>query len=401
MACILKAPTARSRGVVTFTTPERDKAILADPAIETAVRALKDRWVVGLHHHWHDFAFRHNPLFDFNLAGEDNLSTEDGSDFPVIRLDACNFVPDCFVPASGEKFWDVLYISRAVFFKGIEPLFRTVRTLYDRGHFFRILHICPVPPPDIACSNSEADPRRVYDELFSEEEQKLFNFLTINFRYPFPFDLETLAFFYRSSRVFAHFTPDERRCRVAAYAWATGLPVIAMPSVGTLLPAALQVEPYYFRVDREADFPDRIVAAVSAADLRRDTDAPRREVCARFTKPELEARLPRLFGSLGYEFEPSAMSLENLDIRLGRHHGLGAGPNSVPQSLADFIEFLRRAPDREIAGHLASVDPELAIAEEARADSAPTAVPASDEARAEPKRTRAWGHRIGQIFRKS
>jgi hypothetical protein len=57
--------------------------------------------------------------------------------------------------------------------------------------------------------------RDTYEKLFSDAEQDRFNLLTLDFRYPFPFDLPTLAHFYRSSRVFAHFALDDPEMTLA------------------------------------------------------------------------------------------------------------------------------------------------------------------------------------------
>src|SRR5438445_662701 len=111
MATILKAPSGSSRGVVVLTTPERDRVIFEQPDARTALEGLKARWVVGLHHNWHDWEFRYEPVFDFSMAGDGDLVEVDGRDVPLVELDACNFVPPYFSPG-GEDFWDVLYVAR-------------------------------------------------------------------------------------------------------------------------------------------------------------------------------------------------------------------------------------------------------------------------------------------------
>lgn len=237
MACILRAPSDEGdKGVIVFTTPERDRVISGDAALRASIEQLKSRWLVGLHHNWHDHAFTYDPLFDFSMAGEGDLVTVDGSEVPLVTLDACNFVPPEFEPG-GTKFWDALYVARPVAFKGMPQFLDCVRALYDAGHMLRILCVCPMPSGELA-----ADPGVLgtleddYVKRFSYAERRLFSLLTLRHDYPFPLDLPTLAHLYRSSRAFVHFAPDERRCRVAGYAWAAGLPVVAMASVGSLLP---------------------------------------------------------------------------------------------------------------------------------------------------------------------
>ena len=368
MACILKVPQPGSAGVVTFTTAERDQAINAHPSTRAAIAALKPRWVIGLHHNWHDHAFHYDPLFDFSMAGEKDLTEVDRADVPLVTLDACNFVPDCFGPGQAEPWWDLLYVARPVFFKGFGQFLASVRQLYDRGNRLRVLCIAPVPPPSMT-GETVTDVRERYDELFSPSEQELFNLLTLDFRYPFPFDLPTLAHFYRSSRAFVHFAPDERRCRVAAYAWATGIPVIGMESVGSLLPPSLRHPPFFHCVDRYEQFPDRILEALEATSIEADFGPARREVTPPETLQRLFARLHEITDQVAPTVPATGGAFEGLDIRLGRHHGLASGTNAVAMKVGEFASLLADDEPRVAEAVRLTSDPEVALS----ADTAPVA----------------------------
>src|ERR1041384_6685734 len=274
MACLLRAPVA-GPGVVSLTTQERDRVVRKDPKIAALLRDLRQKWLIGLHHNWHDHAFRYDPLYDFSMAGEGDLTEETGLPVPLVPLDACNFAPGCFAPApKAEKFWDLLYVARAVFFKRIPEFLACIRTLYDDGERLRVLFLCPVPPEvQTGKDDTVLDVRALYESMFSLEEQERFTLIATDLRYPFPFDMQTLAFFYRSSRVFAHFASDERRCRVASYAWASGMPVVAMAPVASLLPASLRKPPYFFEATSFSDFPDLIIRAREASAGTVDTAA--------------------------------------------------------------------------------------------------------------------------------
>jgi hypothetical protein len=360
MACILKAPGDRDKGVVVFTTQERDQVIKREPRVEERVRGLKERWVVGLHHNWHDHDFAYDDLFDFSMAGEGDLIERSGREVPLITLDACNFVPEAFAAPGGDRFWDLLYVARPVLFKGFREFFTSVRRLYDDGRQLRVLCLCPMPPYRKEDEVTVLyDVRQLYEELFNEEERKTFTLLTLDFDYPFPFDLESLAHFYRSSKAFVHFAPDERRCRVAAYAWVTGLPVVAMEPVGSLLPPELRRPPFFYEAESYGAFPERIVEAVEAAAA--DFAEPRGHFLETDTRTKLRRQLCERFPDAGLGSD-DGYSLEVLGIRLGRHHGLVPGPNQVPASLASLVDVLadedrvRRAVDQ-------ARDPELALAE--------------------------------------
>jgi glycosyltransferase involved in cell wall biosynthesis len=361
MASILRAPTDQSCGVMVVTTPERDHQIKKSPALRASIERLKGRWLVGLHHNWHDWHFKYDPLFDFSMAGDGDLKEVGGREFPRIPMDACNFVPNTFRPGTGEKFWDILYVARAVFFKRIPEFFQVIRQLYDQGHKYRVLLICPVPPYDRKQKKTVFYKiRESYDRMFSETEKNLFNLLTIEYRYPFPFDLDTLAHFYRSSRIFVHTADDERRCRVASYAWASGLPIVGMECVTGLLPAEVRHPPYLYEAKSYENFPELIVSALSNTSHDFDQKIMRETFSESSTPDKLDRRLEEVAGERGLPYQLGGLSRTNLSIRLGRHHDGIQGPNSLKTSLPELVDWLA-LNDGRLSDFLGMEDPESAI----------------------------------------
>jgi hypothetical protein len=361
MACLLKTPGTSEKGVLVFTTQERDNVIAADSGLRDAIESLKERWAVGLHHNWHDHEFRRDPLFDFSMAGQGDLV---GDPVPLVTLDACNFVPPEFRPG-GKPFWDLLYVARPVFFKGLDHFLDAVRALFDSGRRDRVLCVCAMPPYDPAEKATVFyGLEDAYLERFSRDERQLFTLLTLRYDYPFPLDLPTLAYLYRSSRVFAHFAPDERRCRVAGYAWAAGLPVVGTQAVGSLLPADLRTPPAFREVQSAAGYANQIAAALDAP-----PDPPAHAAAAEyFAQPSavraLCDQLDALFPGDGLG-DASAYSTSDLGIRLGRHHGLSSGPNRVPMSVAELVALLDSNEDDVVDVLASHADPEVALAERA------------------------------------
>jgi hypothetical protein len=145
MACLLKPPQGRKKGCVTFTTPEYETIIRKDSAALAAIESIKDRYFVGLHHNWHNFDFIHDPLFDFNLAGEEDLIERNGRNFPLLDLECANFVPPQFFLPRHNPFWDVINVTRQEGFKNQDDFLNAIRAIYDQGHMIRVLHLCPVP----------------------------------------------------------------------------------------------------------------------------------------------------------------------------------------------------------------------------------------------------------------
>lgn len=348
MACIIKIPSENSKGVVTFTTQERDKFIFPNKELQKNIELLKDRWVIGLHHNWHDFNFTYNPLFDFSMAGESDLIEKNGKTIPLFPMDACNFSPKEFNFSNNEKFWDILYVARAVYFKKIPEFFKIIRNLYDEGKMYRVLLISPIPDEcknNPNSSTSFCKIRKMYDEMFTQEEQDLFTLMTIDYRSPFPFDIPTVAHFYRSSKIFVHSADDERRCRVAGYAWATGMPVVCMDAVASLLPKEKQTKPNVFIAKDYDNFPLLIEEAInfvnSSSYSQEVMQKSIEETSELYAKSYLKKELAKYYSKDNKIDEDELFNLNNLDIRLGRHHGFGDSVNGIGWTLESLINYLR------------------------------------------------------------
>jgi hypothetical protein len=404
MACLIKPPQGQSKGCVSFTTPERDLVIRKDAAALAAVEALKRRFIVGLHHNWHDSDFVYDPLFDFSMAGDGDLVPRNGAPFPRISLDCCNFVPEYFfAPRNPEPFWDVINVTRDAYFKGQPEFYQAIRALYDRGEKLRVLHLCPVPRPKQG--EDPAPPlRRLHESLFSREERRLFTLMTMDWDHPFPLDLESLAFFYRSSRVFLHTAPDERRCRIASYSWANRMPVVARDNVASILPREFHKPPFYFGYDQDSRLPDAILAAVRSSHHHADWDA----VVEHFRPANAAVRLSQfldgLAASRGETMSPLPVNPGHMDFRLGRHHiESQRDPNRLSQTVAEFSAELLRRSDEDLAA-ISELDyPEEALLPAAAPAAAPSARMGTQAARPAVKppslgaRLRTWlrqGHTL-------
>lgn len=366
MACILKASTERAKGIVVFTTQERDKLILPNQKLQDKILHLKSRWVIGLHHNWHDYQFVYNPLFDFSMAGEGDLKEIDGKEFFLIPMDACNFVPEYFRPSRGEKYWDILYIARAVYFKKIPEFFSCIKELYKQKKYYKVLFICSIPPYDKKEEKTVLyDVKQLYINLFNEEEKKHFTFLGLDYGYPFPINRETLAFFYRCSKIFVHFAKDERRCRVAAYAWASGLPVIAMNPIGSLLTPFYKTPPFFYEAQNYNHFPSLIEKALDGirdySQVRKVTQV-KKLFSEKYTIKILSKKISTYYKYHMLEENKNKLMFIDLDLRLGRHHGFGNNPNNISQSLLNFVLYLGRGKLHAFQNATTQKDPEKYIA---------------------------------------
>ena len=342
MASILKIPSKHSKGIVTFTSRENQEFISKDDLIYSRVIDLKDKWIIGIHHNYHDFDFKSDHLYDFNMAGEFDLVSLSGEEFCHIPIECTHFTQDFFDFNNDNKMWDILYVGRAVKFKKIPEFFNVIRALYDQGNMFRVLFICPIPTH--VDSTVFDDIRDKYNDMFSGSERQLFNLLTLDYEYPFPFDIETLSHFYKSSRILVYTADDERRPRTVAYAIASGMPTVLMASVASLLPGDKRIKPLVYLADSYEQYPSLIVEALA---FTRSDEYTKNSMIAGITEFNAESNLERLGDKLFELFqvdlhEDNRMNsiLYNLDIRLARHHGFGDNSNSIGWNLKSLLNYL-------------------------------------------------------------
>ena len=347
MACILKIPTNNTKGVITFTSEERNKFILRDKRLQQRIIDLKHKWTFGLHHNWHDFKFNYLPIFDFSMAGETDLIEVNNQPFHHVPIECTHFSPSHFEFSTDSLMWDILYVGRAVHFKRIPEFFQIIRDLYDKGLMYRVLFIAPMPPqcadktPNKSCF---CDIREVFEKMFNSEERMLFNLMTIDYEYPFPFDIETLSHFYKSSRIFVYTSDDESRPRTVAYAMASGMPTVLMKSVASLLPKEKQIRPFVFLANSFGEYPELIREAIShtMSDVytKENMIDGINEFDAGHNLNKLQEILNRKYQIDLFENDKQYSSLNDLNIRLARHHGFGDNSNSIGWSLDSFLNYL-------------------------------------------------------------
>lgn len=266
MACFLKNPSSNYKGVVVFTTQELNW-INHDKKSQLKLKFLKDNWILGIHHNWHNFKFKKNDLFDFEMAGKGDLIEINKKPINLIPIDCCNFPPNFFNYDNKDKYWDILCIIRPVFFKRILFFFELVRKLYDSGKKYRILCICPFSNNFLPKFNIyEYDYRfilNIFNKKFSSDEKKFFNFITTNYNRSFPFDLETISFFYKKSKIFLHTSNIERRPRINSYAHKAGIPVVCSKESSFIVPNHLRKEPFLYVCKSDNEYIPKILKAIN------------------------------------------------------------------------------------------------------------------------------------------
>jgi hypothetical protein len=354
MACIVKKPVQGTRGLLVLTDGELRDFLEISGTLQEAFEALRANWIIAVHcNSAVRQKVRPHALIDAYIAGPGDILPAAGFTPYQIAMDCSNFCPDYFAPrADIPKFWDVLFVSRNQPFKSLDILFHTVREIFNQTPM-RILAIIAHENPE-GLTPEKSEPVRLYQSMFSVQERKLFTLLTPSIDYPFSFDLPTIANFYHQSKTFLHTAPEERHPRVVGYAWAAGLCVVAPRSVAALLPEALRQPPGFFAFDN---------AKQAAAAVRQVVEAgvPLQPAystfhLAQFQIPRFKDEIRSLYAHLAIDFADDGWFLDNLDLRLARHHVHNAGTNAARASLLQLAHQLRDSFPPEIAG-----DAEIAL----------------------------------------
>ena len=331
MACILVKPDRGHKGVLSVTTSEMNQ-ILDNGRLIDEVREIKNQYYLGLHHNWHPVDFEISSEFDFHFLESKDAIFFNGRE-QLMEMDACNFTPACFSGSRNIPIWDLLIVGRTANFKRPYKTIETVRELFDRGHFLKILWICPM---DLEKSEDQSV-AKAYECMFSQSEKELFTLLNPQANYPFTFSRQELSLFYLSSRSYVHFADVETRCRVAAYAFCAGIPVIGNSTIANILPKNLAVEPTFFEVKG-----DDYVSAILKA--KHDSEETNQSACIGILSES--ASVDRLIEKLNIYLNPmkkidrSQIFASNLDIRLGAAHTGIKSSNSYELDLIEFISGL-------------------------------------------------------------
>ncbi len=337
MACILVKPNGKQKGILSVTTSELDQITHRGQLIE-GILGIKDLYYLGLHHNWHPVDFKISGQFDFHFLESKDAIFLKGSE-NLLEMDACNFTPDHFSNYRNNPVWDLLIVGRTVNFKRPFKTIETVRELFDRGHLLKVLWICPMDlekPEDRYLANT-------YQSMFSQSEKELFTLLNPQANHPFTFSREELSLFYRSSRSFVHFSDVETRCRVAAYAFCAGIPVIGNSVISNILPVEIAIEPTFFEVKND-DYVSAVLRAISGP-----MPMNQRECINVLSESSsiirMVANINRCINS-PIEFVASQFFSNNLDTRLGAAHTGNSSSNSYGIDLVKFMKSLSETREK-------------------------------------------------------
>lgn len=323
MACIIKIPSDTSRGIITFTTQERDNFILNNSNVIKNISSLKKNWLIGIHHNWHDFNFRYNRIFDFHFAGKNDLVEINKKKFLSSDFDCCNFIPNYFNFSNTNKIWDLLFVGRPAYFKRLNKFYDVVRELYDKKIYIKVLCIVWKSKKKFIKERYEFnDFYEVYLKRFSDQERNFFNLISLD--NDKPFDLHTLSQYYKKSRVYIHTSDIERRSRTTAYALKAGMPVVCMNSIASIAKRKYIRQPFIYIARKDKDFSKLALKALKFSKSKFYKKNVMKLSMENFNYKKNEKILIKFFEKIEkkkYKKKDLVLfNLKNLDYRLGQSY---------------------------------------------------------------------------------
>jgi glycosyltransferase involved in cell wall biosynthesis len=319
MPFILKEPYRKSKGIVIFTHKDRRYLETGSQPLADALINLRKTYVIGMHWGSYHDEVDEIPYVDFHLAGQGTLRFKQGVKARLIPLCSRNFTPACYTPNDTAKRWDILMVSRPLRLKNLDQFFQVIRKAYDRGHYLRVLLICPRPERMTPDGYWYHEIWQEYMSTFSEEERGYFTFLLLTGNYPFPLSQETMVYFFNASKIFTLFSNREGESRVIAEALLCGLPVVVKKDL--IGGGRDYLTPYNSRQFTTLDEACEIFIDLTENYSEKCVDVSdlQRELSESFTRQSLQAAIESIFAELDLELEGN-MDLDQLSRKLPAHH---------------------------------------------------------------------------------
>ena len=335
MACVLKLSDKYSKGVVSITNIEFNK-IKNDLNL---INKLKKKWILLYHPNYYDYKFQNNNVFDSYLAWNDTFKVIDDDSSKILNLSCHNFAPN-FFQINSKKIYDFVGLSKlqtsAGNPKNVIEFLKVVKNGMKLKKNLNGVLIISVPGARPFKTNYI---RSVYNKIFTNEEKKNFEFITLDYDIPFPLSIKTLSLFYSSSKVHLNTHPKERHGRAQTYALSSGLPIVGFPNLSYLVEEKYRKKPYYFLCENFEDMPNKLIEAIKYADEK--YEKKNHEILGKNFRSKDSYELLRQKLKLQFNLnDQNWIFTDDWDLRLAKHHLGFQTKNSYNQSIKEFLNRL-------------------------------------------------------------
>lgn len=334
MACILKLPTEKSKGVISFTNLEYFYQIKNVGYTKEIIKKIKDNWIICYHPNWEDKSFQSTNVFDVVISNKVSFAfkpDDKNLKIPIIDTSSNRMSPIHFKMQKKKK-WDFFHVSRYQPSKNIEGFFNVVKSALKLKQELNGILLISVEP------KKQKKVRDFYHSYFTEKERNNFELITLDYDLPFPLSKKILAHFYNSAKVSLNTHINEPHGRVVGYSLATGLPIVGFSNLTQMAPKDLRKEPLFFVSENEHELPNLLIKSINYVDLEYDqklhekTSHMYSEIeQSTFLKNELVTR---------FNLDNDNWFLNNLDFRLSAHLLNIKSNNAYRQSVLNFLHYL-------------------------------------------------------------
>lgn len=343
VACIIKLPTSKSKGVISLTNIEYSGQVKDSSLNKELINSLKENWIFCYHPNWEDHGFIDNGVFDCVISVPSSFSFSEKSTGNKVLINTCSnrMSPSGFHSVDiKDKLWDFCHVSRYQESKNIEGFFHVIKkTFIKKPNLTGILII------SVANNKEMQRIRDYYEKLFTQQETKQFEFITLSYNLPFPLSKKILAHFYNYSKVTLNTHLNEPHGRVIGYALASGLPVVGYKNISEMVNTESRCEPYFYlsEINDENCLSQKLFDAISYTDKSYDSNLML-EIARSFSELPQSAFLKEQLIS-NFNLDESNWNLHELDSRLSTHYLLEKSSNTFDASVFDLLNYLNSIND--------------------------------------------------------
>ncbi len=291
------------------------------------------------HPNFYNYAFYNKNIFDGYLAWKDTFKVLDDDSSKILDLSCHNFAPTYF-SIDEKKIYD---------FVGLSKLQTNIGNPKNVIEFLKVIKEAMVLKKDLNGIFIISVPglrpfktnyiRSIYDKMFTDQEKKKFEFVTLDYDTPFSLSVKTLSIFYNNSKVHLNTHPKERHGRAQTYALSCGLPIVGFSNLTYLVEDKFRKEPYYFISENLEKMSKKLIEAIEYVD--RDYDKSKHEILGKNfrSKNSYELLKNKLIDKFGLD-NKNWCFIDDWDIRLAKHHLGYQSKNSYNQKITEFLSRL-------------------------------------------------------------
>ena len=334
MACIIKLPTKKSKGVISLTSIEYFSQIYKINHTEKLIRLLKGNWIVCYHPNWEDMNFQATDIFDVTIANKNSFAFKQDHKKINLRIidTSSNRMAPYFFKINQKKTWDFFHVSRYEPRKNILGFFKVIKSAFKKKEDLNGILLISVEPKKLK------EIRSLYKNYFTEKQREQFELVTLDYDLPFPLSKKILAHFYNSAKVSLNTHLKEPHGRVVGYSFASGLPIVGFKDLTRMVDKDIRKEPFFFVSENQDDLSDLLLKAIDYVQ-KEYVLKKHEEISNMYSEVDQNFFLKNKLIST-FDLDNDGWYLNNLDLRLSSHFLYYESTNTYNQSILNLIYYL-------------------------------------------------------------